>query len=207
MLRNFGDFRRYFMRRNLSWKTIIPWGFTFAILFAAIGLLATRRNANGQNSGDIAKINLSSPSFTDGQPIPKQYTCDGRNVSPPLQWSGVPQGTLCLALICQDPDAPRGTFTHWAIYGLTANTTELPEGIPNVEMPPVGGRQGANGFNKFGYGGPCPPSGETHHYIFTIFALNNYITLHTRATGPELLGAIQNHVIGQGELTGTYKKR
>jgi len=150
---------------------------------------------------------LTSPAFTDGQLIPMQYTCDGRNISPSLMWSGVPSGTRSVAIICQDPDAPGGTWMHWVFYGLMPNTTELPEGVAPVESPPVGGRQGANSFNAFGYGGPCPPSGETHHYVFTVFALNNYVTLQTRGTGQELLGAVQQHILGQGDLTGIYKKR
>src|SRR5262245_50894443 len=110
-------------------------------------------------------LTVTSTAFREGQPIPKQHTGDGKDVSPPLQWSAVPEGTKGLALVCEDPDAPRGTWTHWVLFNLPATTQGLPEGVPAQETVLGGARQGKNDFGKLGYGGPAPPRGKPHRYF------------------------------------------
>src|SRR5260370_13904728 len=117
------------------------------------------------------EFKLTSTAFPERQAIPRQYTCDGFNVSPPLEWSGAPQGIKSFALICDDPDAPAGTWVHWVLYNLPGDRIGLVENVPTTESVPGGGLQGTNDFNKIGYGGPCPPSG-THRYFFKLYALD-----------------------------------
>src|SRR5438874_11965395 len=117
-------------------------------------------------------LDLTSTAFQEGQSIPKEYTGDGRNVSPPLQWSDPPTGTRSLALVCEDPDAPRGTFTHWAIFNLPAESRELSAGVPAEPALPNGTAQATNDFGKVGYGGPSPPPGKPHRYVFKLYALD-----------------------------------
>jgi len=138
--------------------------------------------------------------------IPRQYTCDGINVSPPLEWSGVPETAKTLAIIADDPDAPSGTWVHWVLYNLPAENIGLVENLPLTESLKAGGFQGRNDFEKIGYGGPCPPSG-THHYVFKIYALDSELDLKGGATKADLLKAMEGHVVLQGQLTGTYRKQ
>ena len=152
-------------------------------------------------------LKLSSAAFSDGQPIPEKYTCEGRNFSPPLSWNGGVPGAKIFALTCVDPDAPSGIWTHWIIYNLPENVTELPENISKVEAPPSGGRQGINSFHKIGYDGPCPPRGKTHHYIFEVYALNDQLKLKPKASMKDFDAAIKGHVVAQGRLVGTYQKK
>ncbi len=155
-------------------------------------------------------IPIESPAFIGGGTIPKLYTCDGKDISPPLAWSGVPEATRSLALICEDPDAPRGTWTHWVIFDIPATVKGLGEGIPTKERVTVadGGepaRQGTNDFGKIGYGGPCPPSG-THHYIFRIYALDTGLGLGPKTSRQDLLRSIKGHILAEGQLTGLYSR-
>ena len=155
-------------------------------------------------------INLTSTAFSEGVTIPRVYTCDGKDISPPLAWSGVPEATRSLALICDDPDAPRGTWTHWVLYDLPADVTQLQEGIPPHEQVVLGpggaaARQGRNDFGKVGYGGPCPPGG-THRYFFRLYALDDRPELGAGATKERLVGAMQGHVLAEGRLMGTYSR-
>ena len=136
-------------------------------------------------------ILIESPAFMGGGIIPKLYTCDGKDLSPPLTWSGIPANARSLALICEDPDAPMGTWTHWVIFDIPAGVGGLGEGIPAQERVtmPAGeetARQGMNDFKKTGYGGPCPPSGS-HRYIFRIYALDTELGLGPKTTRQDLL--------------------
>lgn len=150
-------------------------------------------------------IAITSAAFPDAGMIPKEYTCDGRNISPPLSWDGVPEGAGSLAIICDDPDAPAGTWVHWVLFNLPATVNELPQGIPPDEVLANGARQGMNDFRKFGYGGPCPPGG-THRYYFKIYALNTELTQGPGITKAELLKAMKGHILAQGQLMGRYKR-
>jgi Raf kinase inhibitor-like YbhB/YbcL family protein len=151
-------------------------------------------------------IALTSPAFGPGDPIPKEHTADGRNASPPLRWNDAPSGTQSLALVCEDPDAPKGTFTHWVLYNLPADTRELGEAVPAEEELPDGTRQGINDFNKLGYGGPSPPPGKPHRYVFHLFALDTRLDLPAGATRAGLMAAMRDHVLGTGELVGGYSR-
>src|SRR6266516_2546923 len=151
------------------------------------------------------EIKLTSVAFKEGQPIPKQYTCDGINISPPLEWSGVPKTAKTLAIICDDPDAPVGTWVHWVLYNLPADKIGLIENTPATETLNDGGMQGTNDFKKIGYGGPCPPSG-THRYFFKVYALDSELGLKPRATKAELEKAMEGHMVSQGQLMGTYSR-
>ena len=154
------------------------------------------------------KITLTSTAFTDGQAIPAKFTADGADVSPPLRWSGVPDGAKSLALVVDDPDAPVGNWTHWVLYALPPTATELPEHAAKVQVMSNGARQGLNDFKKTGYGGPAPPAGKPHHYIFTLYALDKAITLPPDSTTrKQLLTTIEGHVLAQGQLTGIYQRK
>jgi len=152
------------------------------------------------NSGGIK---LTSSAFKEGQPIPATYTCKGVNISPPLEWSGVPKTARTIAIIADDPDAPSGTWVHWVLYNLPADNIGLVENLPPTESLKAGGFQGKNDFGKIGYGGPCPPSG-THRYFFKIFALDGELPLKAGATKAEVEKAMAGHVVAQGQLMGTF---
>jgi Raf kinase inhibitor-like YbhB/YbcL family protein len=151
-------------------------------------------------------MKLTSKGFGDGQPIPARFTCDGADISPPLEWSGAPAGAKSFALICDDPDAPMGTWVHWVLYGLPAGTNSLPEKTPKDDTLPNGARQGINDFQRTGYGGPCPPPGKPHHYHFKLHALDIELTLKARATKRDLLKAMKGHILAEAWLTGIYQR-
>ena len=149
---------------------------------------------------------LKSPAFVSGSMIPSLYTCEGKNISPPLTWSGVPAGTKSFVLICDDPDAPVLTWVHWVYYNIPAAVTSLPEAFSKTEKPAMGGLHGKSSFGDFGYGGPCPPWG-THRYFFKLYALDTMLTLPSGVKKKDLLKAMDKHVLGKAELMGTYKKK
>src|SRR2546423_8256086 len=150
-------------------------------------------------------IKLTSTAFKDGEPMPRQYTCDGVNVSPPLEWSGVPKSAKVIAIIADDPDAPSGTWVHWVLYNLPAENIGMVENLPATENLKAGGFQGKNDFEKIGYGGPCPPSG-THRYFFKIYALDSELPLKASATKADVEKAISGHVLAQDQLMGTFRR-
>ncbi|HZE67960.1 MAG TPA: YbhB/YbcL family Raf kinase inhibitor-like protein [Pyrinomonadaceae bacterium] len=150
-------------------------------------------------------IKLISTAFQDGGMIPAKYTCDGQNISPPLNWSGIPQSAKALALVSEDPDAPGKTWVHWVVYDLPPTATQLPEGVRPEETISGGGKQGKNDFGKIGFGGPCPPSG-THRYFFRLYALDRETGIQPGAMKEQLMKAIEGHVVAEGELMGRYKR-
>ncbi len=150
-----------------------------------------------------ASLDLTSSAFAPGEAIPAQYTCDGQDLSPPLQWDDPPAGTRSLALVMDDPDA--GGFRHWLLYNLPAAARALPEGIPPDGELPDGSRQGQNGWGKLGYGGPCPPSG-THRYSFRLYALDVVLELPAGAGLEQLYQAMDGHILARGELVGLYTR-
>jgi Raf kinase inhibitor-like YbhB/YbcL family protein len=149
-------------------------------------------------------IPLTSTAFQEGQTIPRQCTGDGHNVSPPLQWLDPPANTRSFALICEDPDAPRGTFTHWILFNLPAEARELDEAIPPDTTLANGATQGTNDFRKQGYGGPAPPPGKPHRYFFKLFALDTQLELQPSANRSQVLEAMKGHVLAEGQLMGKY---
>ena len=149
---------------------------------------------------------LRSSAFRENELIPKKYTCDGSDISVPLTWSDPPQGTKSFALIADDPDAPAGTWVHWVLYDLPADTRELPESSSNQEHLENGAKQGKNDFGKIGYGGPCPPAGPSHRYFFKLYALDQTTGLQAKAAKQQVLDAIKGHMLGEAQLIGTYKR-
>ena len=149
-------------------------------------------------------IDVHSKAFSSGGAIPARFTCDGLNLSPDLAWSGLPAGTKSIVIICDDPDAPAGTWAHWVLYDLPASEGGLAEG---VQAAPGAAHNGQNGWNRTGYGGPCPPPGKPHHYFFRIYALDAPLGLPEGATKTQVLKAMAGHILAQGELVGTYQRK
>jgi len=143
---------------------------------------------------------LASAAFVDGSSIPRRHSCDGADASPPLTWSGVPAGTVALALIVDDPDA--AGFVHWVAYDIDPSTPGLPAGVPGSATSPA---QGRNGFGRVGYGGPCPPGG-THHYVFRLLALDARLPLNGTPRAGDVLAVASGHVLGEARLIGTYRR-
>jgi len=156
--------------------------------------------------GDSMNLKIYSSAFEDGGTIPSKYTCDGADISPPLAWSGLPEGTKSIAIINDDPDAPMGTWVHWVIYSIPPTAQGLAEDIKRVEKLPDGTLQGKNSWGRIGYGGPCPPGG-THRYFFKIYALDKMLNLKPGATKEELLTAMKGHILAQAQFYGKYSRK
>jgi Raf kinase inhibitor-like YbhB/YbcL family protein len=154
----------------------------------------------------MTNILVTSEAFESEGMIPKKYTCDGADASPPIAWTGAPDNTVSIALICDDPDAPMGTWVHWVLYNLPPSTTTLAEGVPPVETLDGGGVHGITDFKRIGYGGPCPPGG-THRYLFKVYALSARLDLKAGATKAQLEKAMEGFVVAQGELAGKYRRK
>ncbi len=151
-------------------------------------------------------MRLTSPDFEEGAPIPRENTCEGEDISPTLQWADVPERAKSLALICDDPDAPRGTWVHWVMYGLPADVTELVARVPPSAVLPSGAFQGFNDFGKTGYGGPCPPRGSPHRYFFRLYALDAELQVKPPVRKDDLVRAMKGHIIAEASLMGTYRR-
>ena len=151
-------------------------------------------------------LSLSSIAFEEGDKIPVKYTCDGQYISPPLEWSEPPQQTQAFALIVDDPDAPIGVFTHWVIFNIPSDSHGLPEAVPTQAQLSSGASQGKSDFGRMGYGGPCPPPGRPHRYRFTLYALDQRLDLKAGVSKKQLVGAMQGHILAQGQLMGTYQR-
>jgi Raf kinase inhibitor-like YbhB/YbcL family protein len=165
---------------------------------------------------EVPELSISSPAFAPGEEIPAKYSCFGDNLSPPLAWTSVPEGTASLALVVDDPDSEPPGFVHWVLYNLPATAARLPEGVPAQDALEDGTLQGANGFGPFkgetlpggaatngvGYDGPCPPG--RHRYVFTLYALDAPLDLPAGATASEVLSAMQGHIVAQALLAGAF---
>jgi Raf kinase inhibitor-like YbhB/YbcL family protein len=159
-----------------------------------------------EGTEDTMAFRLESKAFPDGGAIPDRHTCDGPDLSPPLNWSGAPDGTEGFALVCDDPDAPVMTWVHWVVYGMSAEMRSLPEDVKRVKQLPDGTMQGTNSWKKIGYGGPCPPRDSTHRYYFKLYAVDRELTLAPGAEKKELLRAMEGAVLAQAGLMGTYRR-
>ncbi len=157
-------------------------------------------------AGKACALELYSRDVIEGEPVADRFTCTGENVSPYLEWKNVPPQTQSFVLICDDPDAPTGTWVHWVLYNIPAVVRNLDEGIPAAEVLDDASRQGVNDFQRFGYGGPCPPPGKTHRYIFTLYALDAFLPLGGRVRKEQVIAAMQPHMLGKATLVGTYKR-
>ena len=151
-------------------------------------------------------LELRSTEFKEGEYIPQQYTGEGPDISPALSWSGAPEQTKGFALICDDPDAPMGTWVHWVIYDVPAEVNELASEIPNEGILADGSKQGKNDFGTVGYGGPMPPAGKPHRYFFKLYALDEKLDLAPGLSKDELVKAIKAHVLAEAQLMGLYKR-
>ena len=175
-------------------------------LLAGLACLGGAGRANGKED-TMVEFTLTSPAFATGHPIPAEYTADGADRSPPLNWTSPPAGTAALVLICDDPDAPRGAWVHWVLYGIPPERDSLPAGVdPAARTIAELGTQGRNDFGRIGYGGPAPPPGKPHRYLFKLFAISEATGLQPGATKTEVLRAIQRHVLKDAVLMGTYQR-
>ncbi len=150
-------------------------------------------------------MQIMSPAFKDGESIPLDYSCNGEDISPPLVWNNVPKNAESLVLICEDPDAPNETWSHWVLYNMPASVAELEEEIPPVAVLDNGTKQGMNDFRDIAYGGPCPPSGE-HRYFFRLYALDTMLDAEAGMSREDILNIIQAHILAEAELMGIYAK-
>ena len=151
-------------------------------------------------------MSITSSAFDDQEMIPAKYTGDGQDVSPPLSWTGVPEDADSLALICHDPDAPGGDWVHWVAYDMPADLKGLQEDFPQTEVVEGKALQGVNDFGNSGYGGPTPPPGSPHRYVFTLYAVDGKTGLQPGATRDEVAAAIDGNVIAEGQLVGLYQR-
>ncbi len=183
-----------------------PWLLTVMILSAF--LVACNRAETPkpkQEKGATAMaFTIKSSAFEEGATIPKKFACDGADVSPPLSWSGAPVGTKSYALICDDPDAPMGTWVHWVLWGLPPDTMALLEGVPAETTLASGARQGLNSWPRVGYGGPCPPPGKPHRYFFKLYALDATLTVPANANKAALEKAVKGHTLAEAQVMGKY---
>jgi Raf kinase inhibitor-like YbhB/YbcL family protein len=179
-----------------------------SFIFSQFLLLFIIISANAEEVNTIMK--LASPNFENQQSIAKRFTCDGEDISPALEWSGVPEGTKSFALIVDDPDAPdpanpRMTWVHWVLYNIPATVISLPEGVKNKDLP-SGTLQGLNDWEKTGYGGPCPPIGK-HRYFHKLYALDIALPDLKRPTKVKLEKAMEGHILSKAELIGLYQRK
>ena len=151
-------------------------------------------------------LTISSSAFKEGERIPDKYTCEGEDISPQLSWSDTPEGTKSFTLICDDPDAPMGTWDHWLIYNIPADSEGLSEAVPTDESLTDGSKQGLNSWEKKSYGGPCPPPGDPHRYFFKLYALDTMLTLTGDADKSTLENAMQEHILAEAQLMGTFSR-
>jgi Raf kinase inhibitor-like YbhB/YbcL family protein len=185
---------------------LAPWLLAIALASCGSNNRATNDASKGEGSAmdnsTLAKLDLTSPAFENGQPIPVQYTCDGANHSPALQWGDPPSGTLSFALVVDDPDAPNGTFRHWAAY-------DIPAATRSIAVGQTVGNRAINDFGNSGYGGPCPPKGHgPHHYRFKLYVLDaDKLTLPPNAKVEEVEQEAKQHQIAMAEITGTYERK
>jgi len=171
----------------------------FSIIIISLCLTGLAHSANE------AVIAVDSSAFEDGEEIPGQYSLSGSNISPPISWSGLPQGAKSVAVICNDPDAPKGRWAHWVIFNIPPDVSALPENLPDDGVLPRGIIQGINDFGRIGWDGPSPPKG-THRYVFEVYALDKMLDLEPGTSRSHLLRVMKGHVIGRGKLIGTYER-
>ena len=151
-------------------------------------------------------IKVTSPAFQEGDMIDVDYSCDGSNISPPLSWENVPEDAKSIAIMVDDPDSPSKSFTHWIIFNLPPDDRAIEGNIPTISTLENGAVQGTNDAGEIGYFGPCPPIGETHRYVFHVFALDKTLDLHSQVKKDDFKHAINSHILAQGKLTAMYAR-
>jgi Raf kinase inhibitor-like YbhB/YbcL family protein len=191
-------------------KRLVP-GLCWTLLFPLLLLTtaACRNSALQSAQGpDPSKsgFRIESAAFKEGAFIPARFSCQGENVSPPLKWTDPPAGARSFVLVVDDPDAPGGTWTHWVVFNLPAQTRAMEENVPKQDELANGGLQGLTSFGSVGYGGPCPPPGKAHRYFFRLYALDTVLSLKTGATREDVVAALKGHTLGEAQLMGRYKR-
>lgn len=178
--------------------------FAAILLACALAALVLWQRSKTAQSQARSPMRVTSASFSDGGTIPSQHTCDGDDTSPALQWSDPPAATKSFAIVMNDPDAPVD-FTHWIAYNIPPDVWALAEGASAPNAMPKGSAEGTNGFGRFGYAGPCPPLGEPHHYIFSVYALDIRLELPPGVTRKQFDAAISGHVLARGRIIGSFQ--
>ena len=158
------------------------------------------------SGGEAMALELRSPSFENNGVLPADFTCEGRDISPELQWGNVAPNTKSFALICDDPDAPSKVWVHWLLYNIPGEAVRLPEGIALSKMLKDGSRQAHTDSGTDGYSGPCPPPGKPHRYFFKLYALDSKLTINGKVTKEKLLEAMEGHILATAQLMGTYQR-
>ncbi|MBD3296927.1 MAG: YbhB/YbcL family Raf kinase inhibitor-like protein [Candidatus Omnitrophica bacterium] len=158
------------------------------------------------SSPEACALSVESSAFSDGERIPDRYTCRGEDISPELSWDGVPENTESFILVVDDPDAPLGTWIHWVVYNIPGSERSLKENVPKTMQLDNGTLQGINSFRWIGYGGPCPPPGPAHRYMFKLYALDTVLELRPGSSKGDVMRAAQGHVLSQATLMGTYSR-
>ena len=193
--------------RQKSWSCRSIGIVTVGILIIALSACGQARKQSDPEPGENAMtLKVNSPAFEDGNNIPVEYTGDGADVSPPLNWDKVPDAAAALVVIADDPDAPAGTWVHWVIYNILPTRDGLPRNVPTDERVLDGACQGTNDFKKIGYGGPAPPAGKAHRYFFTVYAVDQKLEDKPGMSKKEVLDAIDGHVLAKGKTMGTYQR-
>jgi Raf kinase inhibitor-like YbhB/YbcL family protein len=193
-------------RRESTMTSKIFYLLLFSLLIFSCGQKDETKPISNQTKQEKAmELKITSSAFEESGMIPKNFTCDGDNVSPELSWSGSPAETKSFALICDDPDAPAGIWVHWVVYNIPGNAKGIPEAVSTDKQLYNGTIQGLNSSRKTGYSGPCPPGG-THRYFFKVYALDTTLTIQGDVTKDILLESMKGHILAQGELMGKYTR-
>jgi len=190
------------MKTRAALRFIYLLSFTIPLMMPINGM----NNRQQKEKRTKMDFKIASTSFRNGDLIPAKYTCDGVNISPPLNWQAHPQGAKTFALINDDPDAPAGDWVHWIVYNIPAGTAELKEAASSKKLLPAESMEGKNDFGKSAYGGPCPPSG-THRYFFKLYALDTALSFQGNPNKKMLLDAMKGHILAQATLIGKYKRQ
>jgi Raf kinase inhibitor-like YbhB/YbcL family protein len=175
-----------------------------ASLFVLFSLTSFAQQQQAQATK--SNFTVTSSAFAPGAIIPPEFSCEGKDISPALQWTGAPARTAAFAIIMDDPDAPAGVWVHWVMWNLAPASHSLPEGVAKRDQLEDGSHQGRNSFGKVGYNGPCPPAGQTHRYFFRVYALDTKLTLSPDADRSQLDAAMQGHVVAHAEYMGTFHR-
>jgi Raf kinase inhibitor-like YbhB/YbcL family protein len=200
-----------FQLPHLRYRQLLIILITAAVL--ALGAIACGGDNNASEQpfdpafSALGQIDFSSPAFDSGEAIPIEFTCDGEDKSPPLRWSEVPDGTRSLAIILDDPDAPGRIFRHWSVYNIPSGTRSLSAGQQNTQKLKDSTRQGQNEFGRIGYGGPCPPQGQEHEYVFFIYALSEPFEIEDGATPQQVSEELRGRVVATGSFSGMYARQ
>jgi Raf kinase inhibitor-like YbhB/YbcL family protein len=175
----------------------ISWLISTGLFFVLVSCKGEEEPLSTEGEIEMS-ITITSSAFSEGDKIPRLFTCDDKNVSPPLSWSGVPSNSVSLVIIMDDPDAPSGTWVHWVLYNLPGELSNLDQGATGK------GTDGKNDFNRTGYGGPCPPRGSNHRYLIKVYALDTRLDLKSGATKAQVENGMRGHILAQGQLMGRY---